>query len=293
MKRRTFLTGCAGLAATFALPARGASSRFPIGLQLYTVAAEIAKDLPGTLKAVHDIGYREVETAGFAGLSVTEFRKRLDDAGLTCVSCHLPLADGELQRQFDSAHALGAHFVVAATMSNSKTGKNAADIAGAGDRAAFDAMTQDMNRIGAAAAKAGLQFAYHNHDFEFKKFGDGQMAYDLLLKQTDKDLVKLEIDCGWMVLGGHDPIATMRRNPGRVRMLHIKDFAPTTARPSTTTEGHQGTELGRGFIDYKPVLAEARRAGVQHYFVEQEPPFVEMPALAAAKADFDYLHALS
>lgn len=292
MERRAFLAGSAAVAASLALPARSAP-RFPIGIQLYTVAAEMAKDLSGTLKAVHDIGYREVETAGFAGLSATEFRKRLDDAGLNCVSCHLPLADGDWQGQFDSAHALGAHYVVASTMFNQKAGKNAADITGAGDRAAFDAMTADMNRIGAAAVKAGLQFAYHNHDFEFKKFSDGQMVYDLLLKQTDKDLVKLEIDCGWMVLGGHDPIATMRRNPGRVRLLHIKDFAATTARPSTTTDGHQGTELGRGFIDYKPVLAEAKRAGVQHYLVEQEPPFVELPALAAAKADYEYLHALS
>jgi len=292
MERRTFLTGSAAFAASLASPVRSAP-RFPIGIQLYTVAAEMAKDLPGTLKAVHDIGYREVETAGFTGLSAKEFRKRLDDAGLKCASCHLPLADGDWQGQFDIAHTLGAHYAVASTMFNQKAGKNAADITGAGDRAAFDAMTQDMNRIGAAAVKAGLQFAYHNHDFEFKKFGDGQIVYDLLLKQTDKDLVKLEIDCGWMILGGHDPIATMRRNPGRVRMLHIKDFATTTTRPSTTTDGHQGTELGRGFIDYKPVLAEAQRAGVQHYFVEQEPPFVELPALAAAKADYDYLHALS
>ena len=278
--------------AAFALPARGNPLGLPIGLQLYTVGAEMKADLPATLKTVHDIGYREVETAGFAGLSATEFRKRLDDAGLKCVSCHLPLAGGDWQQQFDSANLLGARYVVAATMSNQKTGKNGADITGPGDRAAFDAMTRDMNSIGAAATKAGLQFAYHNHDFEFKKFGDGQMVFDLLLKQTDKDMVKLEIDCGWMILGGHDPITYMRQHPGRVRMLHIKDFATATARPSTTTDGHQGTELGRGFIDYKPVFAAAQRAGVQHYFVEQEPPFVEMPALAAAKADYDYLHAL-
>ena len=293
MERRAFLTASAGLAAAFAWPARGNPLGLPIGLRLYTVGAEMKADLPGTLRALHDIGYREVETAGFADLSAKEFRKRLEDAGLNCASCHLPLADGDLQRQFDSANQLGARYAVASTMFNQKAGKNAADIAGPGDRAAFDAMTQDMNRIGAAAVKAGLQFAYHNHDFEFKKFGDGQMVFDLLLKQTDKDLVKLEIDCGWMMLGGHDPVTYMRQHPGRVRMLHIKDFVAATTRPSTTTDGHQGTELGRGFIDYKPIFAAARQAGVQHYFVEQEPPFVEMPALTAAKADYDYLHALS
>lgn len=293
MIRRTFLTASVGLAAALALPARGNPLGLPIGLQLYTVGAELKTDLTGTLKKIHDIGYREVETAGFVGLSAAEFRKRLDDAGLKCVSCHLPLADGDWRQQFDSAHVLGARYAVASTMTNSKTGKNSANITGPGDRTEFDAMTGEMNRIGAAAAKAGLQFAYHNHDFEFKNFADGQMVFDLLLKQTDKDMVKLEIDCGWMVLGGHDPVAYMRQHPGRVRLLHIKDFAAATTRPSTTTEGHQGTELGRGFIDYKPIFAAARRAGVQHYFVEQEPPFVEMPALAAAKADYDYLHALS
>ena len=85
----------------------------------------------------------------------------------------------------------------------------------------------------------------------------------------------------------------MNNYPGRIRMLHIKDFVASTERPSTTTKGHQGTELGRGFIDYKPIFAAAKKAGVEHYFVEQEPPFVEMPALDAAKADYDYLHALS
>jgi len=293
MLRREFLTASAGLAALSALPARANPLGKPVGIQLYTVGAEMKTDLPGTLKKVAAIGYREVETAGFGGVSAAEFRKLLDDNGLKCVSCHLPLADGDWGPQFDSANAVGARYAVASTMSNHKTGVNHADIPDPANHSDFDKMTDEMNRIGEAAKKAGLQFGYHNHDFEFKKFADGALVFDRLLKQTDKNLVKFEIDCGWMVLGGSDPVKYLRANPGRIKMLHIKDFVASTERPSTTTKGHQGTELGRGFIDYKPIFAAAKAAGVEHYFVEQEPPFVEMPALEAAKADYDYLHALS
>jgi sugar phosphate isomerase/epimerase len=295
MLRREFLAAGAGFAMASALPVRANPLGLPIGIQLYTVGAEMKTDLPGTLKKVADIGYREVETAGFGNVSPAEFRKLLDDVGLKCVSCHLPLADGESdwQMHFDNAKTVGAHYAVASTMSNHKTGKNEADIADPADKTAFNQMTDEMNRIGEAAKKVGLQFGYHNHDFEFKRFSDSSLVFDLLLKQTDRKLVKFEIDCGWMILGGHDPVEYMRRYPGRITMLHIKDFVASTERPSTTTKGHQGTELGRGFIDYKPIFAAAKKAGVQHYFVEQEPPFIEMPALEAAKADYDYLHALS
>jgi sugar phosphate isomerase/epimerase len=289
--RRTFLATSAAFAAT---PVLANPLGKPVGIQLYTVAADMKTDLAATLKKVHDIGYREVETAGFGSVTATEFRKLLDDAGLKCISCHLPLADGEAdwQMHFDNAHAVGATYAVASTMSNHKTGKNDLDVADPANRSDFDKTVAEMNRIGTAAKKAGLQFGYHNHDFEFKRFADGKLVFDEILAGTDKDKVVFEIDCGWMILGGHDPIEFMRRHPGRFKMLHIKDFVPSTERPSTTTKGHQGTELGHGFIDYRPIFAEAKKAGIQHYFVEQEPPFVEMPALEAAKADYDYLHAI-
>ena len=205
--RRNFMMASAGLATAPLLPARANPLGKPVGIQLYTVGAEMKTDLPGTLKKVAAIGYREVETAGFGGVTPAEFRKLLDDCGLKCVSCHLPLADGDWGPQFDSANAVGAHYAVASTMSNHKTGVNHADIADPANKGDFDRMTDEMNRIGEAAKKSGLQFGYHNHDFEFKKFADGKLVFDRLLKQTDKNLVKFEIDCGWMVLGGENPAA--------------------------------------------------------------------------------------
>jgi sugar phosphate isomerase/epimerase len=288
LSRRGVLSG---LGTSLAMPAGADPLGLPIGIQLYTVAGPLKADPAGTLKRLRAIGYREVEASGFAGLPAAGFRKLLDDAGLHCASCHLPLADGDWQRQFEDAIALGAHYAVASTMTSRKSG-NPADIADPADKSAFDRMTAEMNRIGAAAAKAGLQFGYHNHDFEFKRFADGQLAFDRLLQRTDEKLVVFEVDCGWMAVGGHDPAAYLRRFPRRIRLLHIKDFPAATLRPSTTTKGHPGTELGRGFIDYRSIFAAAKAARIAHYFVEQEPPFTRMPALAAAKVDYDYLHAL-
>ncbi len=151
-----------------------------------------------------------------------------------------------------------------------------------------------LNQLGGHAREFGLQYAYHNHNMEFRRLADGQIGYDILLAETDPSLVQFEIDCGWMIVAGYRPVAYMRQYPGRIRMLHLKDFV-RTAQPSTSLEAGErprGTELGRGFIDYRPVLAEAMRLPVAHYFVEQEPPFTGMPAWEAAQADFAYLHRL-
>jgi sugar phosphate isomerase/epimerase len=294
LSKRKFLAASAGLTAASLLPLRADPMGKPIGIQLYTVAGPMKEDLRGTLQKIAEIGYREVETAGFGGVSAAEFRKLLDDVGLKCASCHLPLADGDDPRMhFDNAGAVGARYAIASTMTNHKTGKNGLDVTNSADRSDFDRTVAEMNRLGEAARKSGLVFGYHNHDFEFKKFADGKLVWDEVLANTDKDTVKIEIDCGWMVLGGYDPVEYMKKHPGRIKLLHIKDFVASTPRPSTTTKGHQGTELGTGFIDYKPIFAAAKAAGVEHYFVEQEPPFLNMPALEAARADYDYLHKLS
>jgi sugar phosphate isomerase/epimerase len=151
------------------------------------------------------------------------------------------------------------------------------------------------NEMGAQAKKAGLQFAYHNHNFEFKPQAGGAIGYDIVLKETDPDLVKFELDCGWMAAAGHDPIAYLTEYPKRYRLLHIKDFQPTES-PAVSLEESQRpkpAELGRGHIDYKPIFAAAKKTEVELYYVEQEPPFTTTPALEAIKIDYAYLHALS
>jgi sugar phosphate isomerase/epimerase len=277
--------------------ARGAYSNplgKPIGIQLYAVNAGIKDNPAGTLKAIKDIGFGEVETAGFGGLSAKEFRKLLDDNGLVCPSAHLAFDPANLGATFEDAHALGAHY---ATSGNLRPSLRPALLN------APRAMTLDeakrsaeaANKIGEKAKLAGLQYCYHNHDGELVDQGGGATGYDLLLRETDPELVKFEIDCGWMVLGGRNPIDYFKKYPHRFPMIHVKDFQAPRAPGAADgkEEDHPGAELGHGFIDYKPIFAAAKKAGLQHYFVEQEGPFVRMSQLQAAGQAYAYLHAMS
>jgi sugar phosphate isomerase/epimerase len=265
----------------------------PVGIQLYTVRGVIEADTPGTLKQLHDIGYREVETAGFGKYSAKEFGQLIKDAGLSCPSAHLQLNGPEYSQVFDDAHALGVTYATSSTLSEG--GPRKPRIASAVTHGwpqlgldGFKRLAAKMNDVGTKAKAAGLQYAYHNHDLEFQKMPDGSYGYDVLLKETDHDLVKFEIDCGWMVVGGASPVEYMKKHPGRFRMIHVKDFK---AMPQGGKR-RQGSELGAGFIDYKPIFAEGRLAGIQHAFAEQEGPYTK-PEMESAKIDYAYLHAMS
>lgn len=149
-----------------------------------------------------------------------------------------------------------------------------------------------MNDLGRQAKAAGLQYAYHNHNFEFERLPDGRFGYDVLLAETDAATVKYEMDCGWSIIGGADPIHYFTSFPGRYKMLHVKDFK--TQIHSTNLFGPNcpaGVELGRGFVDYKPIIAAAKKAGLLHAFAEQEAPYVRSQ-LASAQVSYDYLRSV-
>lgn len=284
--RRTFLQH--GSMAAAALVSSSAQRLWanplnqPIGIQLYTVGDALRKDVPGTLKRVRAIGYRVVETAGSAGLTAVQFKNALDNAGLKCPSAHLQLNTADLSPLFADAHTLGAHYAVSSML---QIGKSLND---------YKNLAAKMNRIGQKAKQAGLQYAYHNHDFEFADLGGGKIGYDVLLKETDPELVSFELDCGWMFIAGYSPLTYFHNYPHRYKMLHIKDFVKgsTRSRSISGPTRPQGAELGRGIPDYKSIFAAAAKIGIKHYFVEQEPPFLDMTSLQAAKVDYDYLHAL-
>jgi sugar phosphate isomerase/epimerase len=295
--RRQFLIGSGKVAAALALGAGAlrrsakadALGKRP-GIQLYTINDAMRADARGALRKLREIGYVEVESAGYGSLTAQQFRALLDEAGLTCPSAHLQFDPANLNRAFDEAHALGAQFAVSSVMRSVVLGADAPrNILGTGITLDETQRTVELaNRIGAAAQRAGLQFIYHNHNFEFADLGNGQSGYDLILKDTDPKLVKFEIDCGWMIFAGHDPVAYFRKYPGRFPMIHVKDFL--SAEKGATQM--QGAELGHGSVDYKPIFAAAMKAGLQHYFVEQEGPFSRMSTLEAAKVDFDYLRSI-
>ena len=297
--RREFLRNTGGLgAAALISSALGRVAwadpmGLPVGIQLYTVRGVIGTDTPGTLKQLHDIGYREVETAGFGKYSAKEFGQLIRDAGLSCPSAHLPLNGPEYGQVFDDAHALGVTYATSSTLSAAPPKKpHTAPAAHHGwpqlGLDGFKRLAAKMNDVGAKAKAAGLQYAYHNHDLEFQKMPDGSYGYDVLLNETDHALVKFEIDCGWMVVGGASPVEYMKKHPGRFRMIHVKDFK---AMPQGGKRP-EGSELGAGFIDYKPIFAEGRRAGIQHAFAEQEGPYTK-PEMESARIDYAYLHSMS
>ncbi len=268
----------------------------PIGLQLYAVTEQLQKDFDGTLAQVSAIGYKEVEMAGFFGKTPAQFKKSLDATGLHCASVHI-FGSGGAQEAIDYAGGIGAKYIISSVTLPSR----AVMPPGKFDRQAFMAVltsltlddyksiAEQCNKMGEQAKKSGLEFAYHNHNFEFKPFSGG-IGYDEVLHSTDPGLVKFELDCGWMVAAGHDPVAYLTKFPTRYRLLHIKDFKATAAPSLALDATPVATELGRGHIDYKPIFAAAKKSAVEWYYVEQEPPFVEMPALEAIKVDYEYLH---
>jgi len=303
LTRRSFVVkgSLLGVAATVSSTIPFSSWADPLGrapgIQLYTVAADLSNDVPGTLKSLKTIGYEYVETAGFAKLSAQDFRKQIDDAGLKCPSAHLHFTDADPTPLFADAHAVGAHYAVSSVLiAKPMTGSMGAALKSLSSLNLddFKHTAALANKIGAKAKEAGLQYAYHNHNFEFKDQGNGQIGYDVLLNETDPELVKFELDCGWMVAAGRNPVDYFKKYPTRYRMIHVKDFMPGEA-PTTDLMGAnrpRGTELGRGHIDYKPIFAAAGPAGVQYYFSEQEPPIQGMTALEAAKINYEYMHAL-
>ena len=313
--RRQFLQSTvAALAATSLsgalLDLRADPLGLPIGLQLYTVGSDLQKDFDGTLKKIGEIGYKSVEgasLASFQGKSPADLRKSFSDAGLVCPSAHVvqtTMSDDEMSKLIDFCHSLGLEYMVCATTpigpppAPSQPGLTPEQRRAAAEQRLnnlspddFKRTAEVFNQIGARINKAGMQFAYHNHALEFKSFPDGSTGLDVLIQNSEKGVVNYELDCGWVVYAGNDPVALLKKYPERIKMLHIKDEKP--GYPASIGEGGAPTtEIGKGKIDWKAVFEAAKRAKIQHYFVEQEPPFSEMPPLDAIKVSYAYLHAL-
>lgn len=298
--RRRLLLGAAVSAAVGTLgPLRRLAANplgKPAGIQLWTVNEPLKRDPAGTLHKLAQIGFREVEGAGLAGKTPQQFRRLLDDAGLVCPSTHLKFDLDNLEAAFAEAHAMGASYAASGSLRET-VGKLLPTMPAEKSplsREEAQRTAAVANRIGAAAQRAGLKFVLHNHDREFVDLGDGTVGYDIVLRETDPALVHFEIDCGWMVFAGRNPVDYFRRFPGRIPLIHVKDFLPKRdPRAAPLTEEMRGAELGTGVVDYRPIFAAAGRAGLERYFVEQEGPFLRMDELHAAQVDYDYVHSLT
>jgi sugar phosphate isomerase/epimerase len=304
LDRRAFIarTLAAGTAALGAAPVSADPLGLPVGIQLYSVNDSLQHDVPGTLHRLRAIGFGEVESFNFGGLTAAGFRRLLDEAGLACPSAHLHFDVDPLDPVLADAQALGAHYVVASLL---RKGTGALPFEGEppqGLGMPMRAMTLEdaqrtaelANRLGEQARRAGLQFVYHNHYFEFVEQQGGQIGYDVLLHETDPQLVQLEIDCGWMSVAGRNPVDYFKAYPGRIPLMHVKDFLAAAHPNDAGARGatRLGSELGRGSIDYRPIFAAAKGAGLKHYFSEQEAPYSRMGQMEAAQVAYQFLHGL-
>ena len=291
MTRRQFLARSAllGTGAWLAgtMPGKllaGTGQGKPLGIQLYMVLKAYQDDPLGTLKTLKAIGYSEIE-AIVLGTAKT-LHDQLNETGLGCPSLHFDSLG--IDPGIEAAHVLGTQYVVSSMLPafmQKMGGNNNAPPTYSRDDAKRTAAF--ANQIGEKARKAGLQYAYHNHHLEFTDVGQGQTFYDVLLKETDPKLVKFELDCGWVRVGGKNPVDIFNANPGRIPLMHAKDFLP-----SPGANDYPGAELGHGTIDYKPIMAAAERSGLKHCFVEQEGPYNRMSQLDAARVDYGYLRPL-
>ncbi len=316
MTRRLFLggaaaAGCAvatgGLAAVAQRRSFFAEHHLPIGLQLYTLGQSPYRDLDGTLREVAKIGYRTVEPVALMKRTARELRAALDRAGLACPSTHVPLQtfgaggpslEGDVAKLADELHLLGVRYVVVPIFPvpariKLRKGETVVEFfARAGREMTADDWRRtaaQLNEKGAALRREGLRLAYHNHNVEFVEYGS-ETAFDLLLANTDPDLVRFEVDIGWVAAAGVDPIALLRAHAGRFRLVHIKDLkAATVANHAFRMDP---ADVGSGYLDWKRILPVAYEAGVRYYYVEQEPPFAE-PRMDAARTDYDYLSRVS
>ena len=285
--RRNFIKETGILAASLALAPSltkaFATFQKPVGIQLYSLRDIIGNDLKGVIEKVAKAGYKEVETYGYApvkgsfwGLSPKEFKALLDANGLYSPSGHFAFDNyiatnnlDDIKAYVDASSTLGSKYVVAPWL-DSKLRKTADD---------YKKVAERLNVAGELCIKAGLNVGYHNHGFEFDKFGD-KTGMDILLSETDPKLVRFELDLYWAAHAGHNPVDLFKKYPGRFKMWHVKDM--------DKTKKDWNTEIGKGSIDFKSIFAKASLAGVKHIYVEQETNY-KPDHMGSIKDSIDYI----
>jgi sugar phosphate isomerase/epimerase len=247
--------------------------REQISLQLYTVREETARDMPATLRRISEIGYPAVEFAGYGGLTPRDLKTILDDLGLEASGVHVPLDyfETDLGGVLADMHALGcAHAVLPSAPPERRR-----------DEASVARLAEDLNRWGELCRDEGVTLSYHNHDFEFAPLGESTM-WDVLVRETDPELVHLELDLYWIKYGGTDPETVLRDVGDRVSLVHLKDMAPDDTRSDLP--------VGEGTMPWRGLLEAADAVGVEWYIAEQDNP---RDALEDVKASLQHMRGLA
>jgi len=284
--RRSFIKQTGLIAAAIAVTPSFActpAAKHPVGLQLYSLRDIIKNDIKGIIEKVAAIGYKEVETYGYSvkdkfwGLDAKAFDNLLKANGIKAPSGHYGMDNfiagknsDELKSYIEAANITGGEYVTVPYLGDSlrKTADDYKKIAG------------KLNEAAVLCKASGLKLAYHNHNFEFTKFGN-TTGYEILLNETDKNLVDFEMDLYWVARSGVDPLSLFKTHQHRFTMWHIKDM--------DKTKNDVNTEIGQGAVDFKSIFTGAKMAGVKHYFVEHEFNY-KPDELGSIRTSFDYVN---
>lgn len=273
MKRRDFLLQGSTLAIgsvmlpSFMTSRKGVKN---IGVQLYTFRKEMLLDARATLKQIAAIGIKQIESAGsdkghYYGLTAREMKQACSDLGMTLRSGHVHI-DDKWKHTIDEAAESGQEYLICSTMPT--TGQTVSN---------YKRVAQAFNKAGEECKSRGIKFGYHNHEYEFETDG-GQVLYDILLKNTDAALVNMELDLGWVLVGGKNPLDYFSKYPGRFPLWHLKDM--------DLVKKHS-VEFGKGGLDITAMLKHQKQAGLKYLFVEQEE--YAFTPLQSMKANMAYL----
>ena len=275
MKRREFVqTASFAAVGMLSLPSflAAGKKKNTIGLQLYTLRDTIGNDPKGILDKVASYGYKELETYGYGdgkifGIDFTEFCKHAKGLGMSVVSGHYGLdkiTGDTWQKAVEYAKKNGPKYMVVPYIDESQR-KSIDD---------YKKICADLNSAGEVCNKNGIRFGYHNHAFEFETV-DGQVPFDVMLKELDPKKVGMEMDIYWVVNAGQDPIKYFTQYPGRFEQWHVKDM--------DKNDRNRNADVGTGSIDYKSLFAKAKLAGMKHWYVEQESyPGAPIDSVAAS-----------
>jgi sugar phosphate isomerase/epimerase len=292
MDRRTFLSKLSRAAAAtmigrnFAWAAEQRRIK-TIGIQLYTVRDALKRDYDGTLAKLAAVGYREVESGRDHDKPPKQMREALMRYGLTSPSYHVDWNSlgADWPKVIEDNKIVGRTYLVNPWIDEEV--RNKPD--------GWKHAAETLNRAGETAKKAGIQFAYHNHWMEFVPLDDGKLPYDVLLENCDPNLVKMQMDLGWITVGGQDPVKYFERYPGRFPMVHVKDVHEVPDAASVRGGRFAGenmtilADVGSGIIDWKRIFAHSEQAGIKHYFVEHDNP---KDSMETARVSYRYLEQL-
>ncbi|HNR17695.1 MAG TPA: sugar phosphate isomerase/epimerase [Chitinophagaceae bacterium] len=270
------LSGLSGLSYFSSCEETGKLKKF--GIQLYTLRDVVPKDPKGVLKQLASFGYTQIESyegqqGMFWGMSNTDFKKYMDELGMSIVSSHCDI-NKDFEKKAAEAAAIGMKYLICPWKGPQKSLDD------------FKKFTDEFNQKGEICKKNGIRFAYHNHDYTFKPL-EGQMPQDVLMNGTDASLVDFELDMYWVAAANQDIEAWLKKYPNRFRLCHVKDRSKTPGPDN----GKNSVDLGTGSIDWSKILSTAKANGMEYFIVEQEA-YPNGTSLEASKVNAEYMKGL-